>query len=109
MSENKDIFSSAKKEKEEIDRCVREWACGGETYKIPLLNGDLIEQAEFLEVADKYDIGANGKPSELAAALREFMYKLLKMRNEITEEQAGKLATVPNCSKVYNIWLGNAE
>ena len=103
------VFDDAKKEVEEIEAGVTLWQCGGKTYKIPMLNGDIDGQKRFLAVADKYELGASGKPSELALALREFMYELLSLRNNVTEDEAGSIATVPNCSRVYNIWLGNVE
>jgi len=31
------------------------------------------------------------------------------MRNSVTEEEASDIATVPNCQKVFALWLGNAE
>ncbi len=101
------LFSKVKDEVEEIDLCIVEWTCSGRVYKIPLMNGNLEAQKEFLEVADMYEAGADGKPSELAKILGEFMYKLLKMKNAVTEEEAANAATVPNCRKVFDIWLGN--
>lgn len=103
------LFDEVKEEVKHVDLCTKEWTCLGVTYKIPLMNGDIESQSEFLEIADKYDKGASGKPSELANVLGEFMYKLLKMANPILEDDARRIATLPNCKKVFNIWLGNEE
>lgn len=101
------VFDNAKKEIRDIDTCVKDWACNDRTYKIPLMNGSLSKQKGFLEYADKYDKSADGLPSELVAILGEFMYRLLKMRNEVTKVECEDIATVPNCKKVYDLWLGN--
>ena len=103
------IFNKAKKEIEEIESEVQSWYCNGKEYKIPVINGDYESQKEFIDVADKYDARVAGKPSDIVKVLREFMYKMLKMKNDITEDEAGKIASVKRCQEVYAIWLEQSE
>ena len=104
-----EIFDAVKEEVQEEDSGIVGWQCNGTVYKIPLMNGSRSKQKEFLEYADKYEKAADGLPSELVDVLGEFMYRLLKMKNEVTKGECEDISTVPNCRQVYDLWLGNAE
>ena len=100
------IFSKAKDEVGKLDDGVRDWTCHGETYKVPLLNGDMETQKNLLDIADKYDEGVSGLPSEIAKILGDFMYELLVLRNDVTRESARKIANKKTMEEVFRIWLG---
>ena len=89
------------------DLGVQIWVCNGISYKIPLLNGDLIGQAELLIVADKYDDEISGTPTQVATIIGSFMYELLKLNNDVSEREVRKIANPKTVSEVYGIWLGN--
>ena len=99
-------LEEAKTEVHDIDLGVKNFVCCGKSYKIPMLNGDLIGQEELLKVADRYDTEVSGLPSEIAKLIGDFMYQILKLENDIDELEARKIANSKTVSKVYNLWLG---
>ena len=100
------LADAVKSEVEDIDTNVKQWGCNGKFYNIPLMSGDLEAQAGFAPYADKFDEGNTGSPSELMKFLGEFMYELLKMKNAVDKAECKKIATLPNCKAVFEIWLG---
>ena len=89
------------------DLGVKTWNCNGVVYKIPLLCGDMEMQKDLLEIADKYDSAISGSPSEIAVILGEFMWQLLKLKNDVDEKTARSIANKSTLETVFAIWLGN--
>lgn len=100
------VFDDAKEEVGKLDDGICQWSYGGRVYEIPLLNGDVQAQKNLLDIADKYDEGVSGLPSEIAKILGDFMYELLILRNNVTRIDAQKMANKKSIEQVFGIWLG---
>lgn len=98
-------FDDAKQEATGEDMGIKTWTCCGVDYKIPLLNGDIEGQADLLAVADRYDSGMSGKPSELAEVMGLFMWEILKLKNSVDEKTARSLANKKTIQEVLDIWI----
>jgi len=99
------IFSKAKEEVSAIEMGHQEWTCQGTVYMVPFLSGDRTGQERLYELADAYDKGISGLPSEISDMLGEFMYEILKILNDVTRQEVGKLANKKTIQEVINIWL----
>ena len=99
------MFSKAKKEVEAIEMGHREWTCQERTFMVPYLSGDRTGQEKLYELADRYDKGIKGLPSEISDLLGDFMYEILRILNDVSREEVGKLANKKTIQEVINIWL----
>ena len=101
------LFDKLKSDISDNDLGVKIWQCNGEHYKIPLLCGDLEMQKDLLDIADKYDQAVEGKPSEIAKIIGDFMWELLRLKNDVDEKTARSIANKNTLDEAFSIWLGN--
>ena len=79
-------------------------------YKIPYLNGDVDGNKDLLAAADVIDCTKGEDPSykKIAEARGNFVYQLLIKENDITEEDARKLATKESMNELLRVWTQSA-
>lgn len=99
------MFNKARKEVDSIQMGHTEWSCCDRVYNVPFLSGDRTGQERLYELADAYDKGISGLPSEISDMLGEFMYEILKILNDVSRQEVGKLANKKTIQEVINIWL----